>query len=102
MAFDLELLERLQADYPGALETRYALPATAGQASEAVLEAIGRARGAVVRGGRIDPQKAAELLLHDFRTGSLGRVTLETPELVAAWTKAAAEVEAARPARKKR
>jgi ribosome biogenesis GTPase A len=48
--------------------------------SEDLLAALARQRGLVQTGGRVDLQKAAEVLLKDFRAGALGRVTLETPE----------------------
>ena len=98
----LELLERLAADYPHSLAVRYALKAVAGLGPEELLAAIGQSRGAVMRGGKVNLQKASELVLNDFRSGDLGRVTLETPELFAAWTEAGIEAEAARPGRKKR
>jgi ribosome biogenesis GTPase A len=50
-----------------------------------MLEAIGRKRGAVQSGGRINTTKTAHIVIHDFRTAALGRVTLETPEEFAAW-----------------
>ena len=49
-----------------------------------LLEEIGRRRGALRAGGRIDLHKASELLINEFRNGTLGRITLETPELVEA------------------
>jgi ribosome biogenesis GTPase A len=49
-----------------------------------LLEEIGRRRGALRAGGRIDLHKASELLINEFRSGTLGRLSLETPELVAA------------------
>lgn len=84
----VELIERLQADYPEVLSGRYGVAPAA--SAEERLEAIGRARGAVMSGGRVNLQKAAELLLTEFRAGKLGRITLETPEGFAAWTAAAA------------
>ncbi len=42
-----------------------------------LLQAIGTARGAVMQGGRIDENKAAEILLAEFRQGRLGRFTLD-------------------------
>jgi ribosome biogenesis GTPase A len=100
----LELLGRLQGDYADALGARYALAEIEGSTAEELLAAIGKSRGAVMRGGRINLQKAAELLLHDFRSGVLGRVTLETPEIFAGWVAAAVEAnakaEAARAVRK--
>lgn len=44
-----------------------------------LLEAIGKKRGCLMRGGEIDMEKAALVLLNDYRSGSLGRITLETP-----------------------
>ena len=38
---------------------------------------IGRLRGAVVSGGNIDDVKTANIILEDFRSGKLGRITLE-------------------------
>ena len=49
-----------------------------------LLEEIGRRRGALRPGGHVDLHKAAELLINEFRSGTLGRISLETPELVAA------------------
>ena len=46
-----------------------------------VLEEIGRKRGALRPGGRIDLHKASELLLHEFRSGKIGLLSLETPAM---------------------
>lgn len=65
--------------YPEALMSRYGfkqLPDTA----TALLEAIGRKRGCLVRGGRIDMHKASEAMIHDLRSGKLGRISLEEPQ----------------------
>ena len=45
---------------------------------EEILDAVGRKRGALKKGGETDIGKAAGLLLDDFRQGRLGRMTLET------------------------
>ncbi|MBO4391297.1 MAG: ribosome biogenesis GTPase YlqF [Lachnospiraceae bacterium] len=45
-----------------------------------ILEAYGRSRGCLVRGGNVDPDRAAILLMTDYRSGKLGRYTLEQPE----------------------
>jgi ribosome biogenesis GTPase A len=50
-------------------------PATA----DALLDEIGRRRGGLRPGGAIDRHKASEILIHDFRSGALGRISLETP-----------------------
>lgn len=46
-----------------------------------LLEAIGRKRGAMRPGGRIDLHKASELVLHEFRSGKMGLLSLETPAM---------------------
>jgi len=48
-----------------------------------LLEEIGRRRGALRAGGHIDLHKASEALLNEYRGGLLGRISLETPEMVA-------------------
>ena len=45
-----------------------------------VLEEIARVRGCLTKGSGLDTGKAAALLLDDFRSGKLGRITLEFPE----------------------
>ena len=65
-----------------------------------MLEAIGRQRGAVQSGGRINTTKAAHIVIHDFRTAALGRVTLETPEQFAAWLAEGKKADAERAVRK--
>lgn len=45
----------------------------------ALLEAVGRKRGALRTGGRVDLERAAEAFLRELRAGKLGRISLETP-----------------------
>src|SRR5574343_617137 len=94
----LELLKVLQGPYGALLEQRYkwgwSAEAIAAMPDEALLAAIGRKRGALLPGGRLNAQKAAETLLTDFRSGALGRVTLETPAEYARWLKVALKAEA--------
>lgn len=42
-----------------------------------LMKLIGKRRGAVVSGGEVDDEKTANILLNDFRSGKLGRITLE-------------------------
>ncbi len=77
--------------YPDRLLQRYKL----GELPKddiALLEAVGRKRGGLRPGGIIDMHKASEVLLHDLRAGALGRISMETPEMIKA---AQAEAEAA-------
>jgi ribosome biogenesis GTPase A len=75
----------LLEQYPALLTARYGF-ATAGMDAVAVIEAIARKRGCLIkgRGGEFDLEKASGILLNDYRTGTLGRITLETPTLRAA------------------
>jgi ribosome biogenesis GTPase A len=49
-------------------------------AGHELLEAIARARGFVVKGGTLDLERAARILLGEFRDGTLGKISLETPD----------------------
>ncbi len=48
-----------------------------------VLGQIGRKRGCLVKGGGVDLDRAAKILIADIRAGRLGRITWETPEMCA-------------------
>jgi len=98
----LELLHTVRTNYPGHIEERFQLKDAGALPDEAWLEAIGRRRGAVQSGGRVNLQKASEILIHEFRNGGLGRVTLETPEQFLAWQAAAAIRDAERAQKKTR
>ena len=74
----LQLLRVLHADNPATLRDRYGLVENLPEGVER-LEEIGRRRGCLVRGGRIDYEKAEQIVLTDFRSGRLGRVTLDAP-----------------------
>lgn len=95
----LELLDYLQIAYPQLLSARYGLQ-DAASPSEVLLDAIGRSRGALLPGGKVNMHKTAELLLHDFRSGALGRITLETPEEYARWLAEGKKLDAERQLRK--
>ena len=81
----LELLEYLKTHYAAQLKARYKLSEVAGLTDEELLEAIGRQRGALQGGKRVNLQKAAEIVIYDFRAAAIGRVTLETPPEFAQW-----------------
>jgi ribosome biogenesis GTPase A len=66
------------ARYPALLAKRYKLTAMPADA-EALLLEVGRRRGCLRSGGTIDRHKAADVLIHDFRSGALGRISLERP-----------------------
>ena len=97
----LELLARVRAPYGDRLQARYKLGDFSAASNEAVLADIGRKRGGLMAGGKVNLQKAAEIALNDFRTGHWGRITLETPQEFAAWAAAGESREAERRAKKK-
>ena len=72
----------LIARYPDRLAARYRLePAQlAALDGPALIETVGRRRGCLVKGGGLDLEKAAQILLQDYRDGALGRISLETPD----------------------
>jgi ribosome biogenesis GTPase A len=92
----LELLNYLIPYAPQALEARYKMSQVQDLSDEQLLETIGRQRGAVQSGGRVNTTKAAQLVIHDFRSLALGRLTLETPDEFAAWLKEGRQADAER------
>lgn len=74
----LKLLTRLIELYPERILERYKIPQITGDALE-MMDVIGKKRGAVMAGGRIDYNRIAVLLLDEFRGGKLGKISLERP-----------------------
>ncbi|HJD47783.1 MAG TPA: ribosome biogenesis GTPase YlqF [Candidatus Mediterraneibacter norfolkensis] len=73
-----ELIRFLNRAYPGVLDGKYRI-----EASEDPYETLGmiaESRHCLAKGSGYDTEKAASILLDDFRNGNLGRITLETPE----------------------
>jgi ribosome biogenesis GTPase A len=73
------LADLLLAHYPALLSARYGF-ATAGIDGVSVVEGIAARRGFRLKGGDMDLEKAAHVLLQDYRSGALGRISLETPQ----------------------
>jgi len=69
----------LLARYPEALVQRYKLDLAELGDGPALVEAVARRRGCLAKGGGLDLEKAALILLTDYRSGALGRISLETP-----------------------
>ena len=92
----------LLARYPGAIGKRYGCSED-GMDGIGAVEAVARKRGCLLkgRGGALDLEKAAMILLTDYRDGVLGRISLETPESRAAMLADAAQRVAERDAAKK-
>lgn len=96
----LELLAYLQGPYGALLAARYKLASVQDLSDEQLLEAIGRQGGALLPGARVNLQKAAEIVLADFRAARIGRITLETPEEFARWLAEGKKLDAERQLRK--
>lgn len=78
------LVKDLAVSYPNALPERYGVEPVAGDLENpdtivSVLEAIGRKRGCLLSGGRLDLEKTSLLILRELREGKLGRISLERP-----------------------
>lgn len=68
----------LLAHYPALVSVRYGFDVN-GMGGEDVIAAIARGRGYRLKGGEPDLEKASLALLQDYRSGALGRISLETP-----------------------
>lgn len=81
-------IDFLRAAYPEALVNRYQLQEPLPASAVEIMDAIGARRGCLRRGGGADLHKVAEILLNELRSGALGRISLETPEMIAQMTHA--------------
>ena len=73
-----ELIKYLGSAYPGVVESKYEIEPD--KDPYGCLRGIAESRHCLVRGSELDTEKAAAILLDDFRNGRLGRITLERPE----------------------
>ena len=74
------LMELLHKYYPQVLADRYKVEAEPGTSGYALLEQAGRKRGLLLRGGEVHTERMAKVLMDEFRSGKLGKFTLEMPE----------------------
>ena len=73
----LDLIRVLKERYPGLLTQRYEV--NEDSPDEKILEGAALRRGCLKKGGEADTEKASRLLLDDFRSGRIGRISLELP-----------------------
>ena len=81
------LLKFLINNYPNMIETRYKIEKNIinevikkiddNQKVYELMQLIGKKRGAIVSGGSVDEEKTANIILEDFRSGKLGKITIE-------------------------
>ncbi|WP_459128752.1 ribosome biogenesis GTPase YlqF [Guggenheimella bovis] len=67
------LIEELQEKYPNALKERFSI-----EGIDPFSE-IAKKRGCILSGGRIDEERTSTLIMDEFRSGKLGRFSLESP-----------------------
>ena len=74
------LMELLQQYYPQTLKDRYGIEVSGDAPGYKLLEAAGKKRGYLLARGEINTERMAKVLIDEYRSGKLGRFTLEMPE----------------------
>lgn len=75
-----DMLCELMAICPDALKERYK-KIEDGMATHELLEAVARSRGFILQGGVMDTERAARIVLDEFRAGKVAKITLESPDI---------------------
>lgn len=75
----LEMISYLKEQYPGALAARYHISEDFEKPVE-ILAEIAKSRNCVQKGNEIDYSKAAGIVMDEFRSGAIGKITLEQPD----------------------
>lgn len=79
-ALAANLMVKLRSGYSNLLEARYKFKPDPEAKGWELLEQAARKRGFLISGGEVDTERMAAILLEEFRNGTIGRITLETPE----------------------
>ena len=74
-----ELLKYLVENYKEKVETRYDIKIENNEEVIDIRDKIALKKGAILSGGRINEQKVSDMILTDFRTGKIGRISIERP-----------------------
>lgn len=77
----MKLLVFLKENYPQSLVERYKTEYADGESPLELLEKVGRKRGMIISGGEVNTERTAIMVLDEFRSAKLGRITLELPEV---------------------
>ena len=80
-ALSMQLLEYLRDNLPAAIVSRLKFEPDRGASGEELLELACRKRGWLLSGGRYDTERGAALVLDEFRSGKMGKITLQRPPL---------------------
>ncbi len=73
--------EYLLSTYPELLKLRFKLDKTPDNETD-LMEAIGRKRGCLRAGKQVDIEKTSNILITELRAGTIGKITLETPDMI--------------------
>ncbi len=73
----LNLISALMTAAPGAISGRFGVEEAPAADPQEVFDAIAAKRGMIRRGGEVDQERTSAVLLDEFRSGKLGRITLE-------------------------
>lgn len=73
-----ELIKRLKIVAPDKLAERFSCDISLDE--NEIIDAIGKARGYVVKGGEVDKERTCSAVIDDFRKGRIGRISLESPK----------------------
>lgn len=76
----MKLLTYLAENYPKSVTDRYKIELSDEDSGLDLLEKVGKKRGMMISGGEINTERAAITVLDEFRSGKLGRITLEAPQ----------------------
>lgn len=76
------LMLKLRERYPAAVEARYKFTPDPDKNGYELLEEAAKRRGFLISRGEYDLERMAAVLLDEFRDGKLGRITLETPDML--------------------
>ncbi len=75
-----DLLEYIRDNYQDMLKSRYKISEDlSDKKGYEILEIIGKRRGLIISGGEIDTERAGNIVLDEFRSAKIGRITLEIP-----------------------
>lgn len=76
----MEFIKFMKEKYDGMLETKYEIEKS--EDAYETLQFIAERRGCKLKGNELDINKAASILIDDYRNGKIGRITLEFPEVL--------------------
>lgn len=75
----IKLVEILSKEYEKSLLERFKLNNIQDMTGEEIVKKIGTKRGCIVSGGEVDFERTANMIIEEFRSGKIGRISLEKP-----------------------